>query len=281
MSRLSGDIFEYYFAHTLWLSGIQPLDSFTREKIRRLSSHLGSDRDIDVSSRKALMKAVSKFISSTLIGATAFIMMPDTSGKNADATDIRITSTCDYNISLKRNNCSIKHQRPSSLESQLKCKDNEYKPEYKAMNDKWYSQIKHHASYCEMDKNTKINMLRDFNNLYAMYINDNQCSRNNLINFLVSNEVPNKYIVKWTGKGKLTVYNCTKLVYPTTMYATVDDNYITLEFFDADDEPYLEITCRLHTAKKEITKNLSLKYDTTIKDIEKTYESEVISSGYL
>ena len=150
-----------------------------------------------------------------------------------------------------------------------------YTSAYKALNDDWFSRLSEYTQFCQIDKDMKLSMLRDFNELYAGHINTNQHRKSDLLDFLTSNKIKNKYIVKWENHH-LSIYNCAKLNVPDTIYAEVRDNYITLEFFDAECEVILEVSCRLHTAKKDITKNLSIKYDTKIANMERVYDLRVI-----
>ena len=272
-SRPSGDILEYYFAHTLCLLKVKPSDEYTKEKLIWLLEKVDASDNTTLKLRINLLKKISKFIQPLQV--ESFSLLKDTSGIRGDTTDIRLTTANgDINISLKRNNKSVKHQRPSNLSAQLGTNDN-YKLTYRALNAKWYNELQANEIFNNVPADRKILMYREFNKLYARHVNNNQQCRNTFTDFLLSNSIQNKYIVEWNSvKGTVHVYDCKALNYPHTMWAMrVDDTNIMLELFDTDDVPYVALNLRLHNASGRITKTLSIKYDTKILNMKNIYRN--------
>lgn len=278
-SRISGDIFEYYVVYVLNMMRVKTHNKYTIEKSEKLlyKMDIGTSM-ITIGKRLVLFKKISRFVK-TIGLINTYELINEHVGSIGDATDIRCwVANVPINISLKRNNHSIKHQRPSNLGRQLQMTVTviEYNLRYKNLNDKWFK-LFNVDKFSEISKIDKFRMYTEFNNLYAHYININQDCRYQYINFLLANNIQNKYIMEWKDtKNHLLIYDCKTLNYPDVMYAEVDGNNIILEFFIGDDLPYITLKLRLHNASKYITNSLSLKYDTTIIDIKNIYKTTII-----
>lgn len=175
-SRLSGDYFEYSIVAYLQSIGIKHSNIYTDEKGKKLSSKY---EFLPVGKRLSQQKKINQAILKILNTAEdilSYELINDNCGKKGDSTDIIIhTNIRDIKISCKVNNFSIKHQRPSSLPSQLNMNSilsKQYILEYKNLNDAYYQQLKEKGQFNKIEKSCIFQMYNDFNTLVfiSMYI---------------------------------------------------------------------------------------------------------------
>lgn len=265
-SRKNGDIMEHVFANYAKSSKFDPINEYTKTKTDTLYNKYHTDS-------KSLIKLINGKIDNALKDIATdklkqYELMKDTAGSRGDSSDIKFKSINDklINISCKRNNTSIKHQRPNSVHNQLSLNDEaskSFKEKYSALNKKWYDKLKNNLHFDEMTSESKMNLYTEFNELTTSYIKNTNIKK--FIEFLTS-KGENKYIAHWNDKSnKLRIYTCKDIV-AKLKDIVVDNNYITIKLYND-----VNISMRLHTASKRITKTLSLKYDTQIENIDNVY----------
>lgn len=264
-SRKNGDIMEHVFANYA-KSKYDPIDEYTITKTKSLYNkyHVESESLIKLMNNK-IDDALKDITNDKL---TQYILMKDIAGSKGDSSDIKFKSANGkfVNISCKRNNTSIKHQRCNSLHKQLDLNEDDTKSfieKYNTLNKKWYDKLENNLHFNEMTNKSKMDLYKEFNELIASYIKKNDIKK--FVEFLTS-KGENKFIAHWNDKtNRLKIYTCKDIVAKLKDIA-VDNNYITIKL-DND----VNILMRLHTASKRITKTLSLKYDTHIENIDNIY----------
>lgn len=268
-SRASGDILEYYTAQAIILHKGRPDNEFTRNKLAHLSEKLTDTNRL--SAPVAFFRKMGRFFrDKNLLG---FEFTTDNDGKLGVCSDLKLRAEeGNFNLSLKRNNHSVKAQRPSGLHKQLVPEGaTRYVAGYARFKKYWLRRLAKYSLFSEIPELERAKMYESFNHLYAKFINEYQPAET-LLTFLLSNDEPNRFMIEWNdSKARLSVYNCSKVQTPATVYAEVRKNFITLEFFDADATPFVELSLRLHNASSRITEGFAIKYDTKIVGITNVY----------
>lgn len=273
VSRASGDVLEYYTAQAIIIRGGKIDNDFTRDKLARLSDKLTVENKLIAP--VAFFCKMDKFLRDKSI--LGFEFTTDNDGKSGVTADIKVRVESlgeenTINLSLKRNNHSVKAQRPSGLHKQLPpAGATRYIAGYDRFKKYWLKRLAQYKLFSEIPEPERAKIYESFNHLYAKFINEYQPAEA-LLTFLLSNDEPNRFMLEWNdAKRKLSVYNCSKVQTPTTVYAEVRKNFITLEFFDADATPFVELSLRLHNASSRITEGFAIKYDTKIVGISNVY----------
>ncbi len=180
-------------------------------------------------------------------------------GKTSSSTEI-------LHISLKYNNLSIKHQRPSNLPSQLSLSQQasaNYRKQYTKLNESIYQKIKQYPTFnCVPDKNKIIKPIIDLaEDTFRKYCNSRVSK--NLLSYLTGGKV-NKLIlmIKDAPKQDIEMYKFTPC--DQTLYIVKRINDLNIQIIFGTDYIF---NLRLHTASSRITKSLNFKFDTTLKNM--------------
>lgn len=275
-SRSSGDRFEYHVVHFLELSGVACLDDDTKQKRCKLLNKFDIHNDTSIKERIVLFKLLNKCIFGHVTQRskiTHYKLTSEYEGKNGSVADIVLVDDQGdkFPISCKKNNMSVKHQRPSNLDKQLHLTDDDsskYRLEYKQVNDEFYNKIKECGTFNKICREIKDQLYTQVNDVVMKYINDaNTTSVQAFYKFLLS--VEEKFILQYNDNAKqLTLYDNINVQQPTKMVAKKkNDNYLIVECDNG-----VTLSLRLHNASSKVTKSLSLKYDTKILDATQTYK---------
>jgi hypothetical protein len=177
-------------------------------------------------------------------------------------------------ISCKRNNGSVKHQRPRALIQQMSLAisiETEYKAEYDKLVKQFYDE-------CTEAKRTMFNkvggaktkLYADINALVCKYIHsapdENKLA---LVKFILSASESNMVVLHYNDKKKAL-----RLLKLQTSLETIDSFSI-----QSVSSNTLQITCnnvklslRIHNAKKDITPSVSLKYDSKVLNYDEVFK---------
>jgi len=236
----------------------------TPEKRDKLISRFGgTETNIN---KDVLSKAVSKILPEL---PTHFYMTTDSDGKHGITSDVYVCSdTLSIGISCKRNNISVKHQRPRALIQHLalpKEIELQYKKEYDAFIGDFHNTCcgsDNHTMFRQVSATLKSKLYSDINALACKYVtdapNDNKL---NLIRFILSANESNSYVLHYNDKRK----SC-KMCQLAKSVDTIETFAVTCRLTN-----YLDIECngiqfslRIHNASSRRTKEVSLKYDTKL-----------------
>lgn len=265
-ARASGDCLEYYLALFLSLSGAKPKNETTKTRLSKLLGSFDSKNELSIAKRIVLNKKLDRVIKSySNKKMTEYTLNSDNAGKTGVVSDVIVhfEDGSSLPISCKRNNISFKHQRLTSFAKQCNINEIEYKTSYKNLNDKWYNDIKHHNQFCRMTEDEKMVMYSEFNMFIERYLRELTVDQvSTWYNFIMS--IERKIILHWDDKtNTFTVYDYINKPIPQAITSlNVTNNYLQVAFDNG-----VELSLRLHTASKSISKTLSLKYDTKVVNI--------------
>ena len=243
MSRKSGDQFEYRITKLIINQGVKFSDTKSKDKFNKWEPQF---------------KYVSYSIPIDFKLYTTIRLCTDKegcTGSNADM--ILINATDSLAISLKNNNLSIKHPRPSSIYKQLvKPLQVEYVDKYAALNAKYYKLAidNGYTAFEQFSANEKIKMYREFIQLLYGMCRRSRKSCISLFKFCTGVHDKNQVVIK-QQKGKITCYKCKEIDYD----GVVKIKKISYNSFHINVSGVC-IKFRIHTASKRVTKTLSLKY---------------------
>lgn len=271
-SRISGNIFEYTIASFLMGKSVKCHNEYTVKKMDIWKKTLGNELLKELNG--CLTQIFDKKI--PLINFESFSLMSDSHGGKGNNTDIAIYEKNNnvINISCKNNNISIKHQRPSGFPGQAKLEQSqEYADQYKTCNDKWFNKLKELTTFDKIDESEKMTMYQDFNDITYNYLTKcNPEQIQNYYNFLISYD--RSYIFKLNPKNKsLILYDYSIVNLPTKIIKITKYKQYLEIFFDN----HIGLKMRLHNASKRITKSISLKYDTTLININDLYKETIFN----
>lgn len=268
-SRKSGDNFEYHITKALidYNSKLEWYDEKSKIKLNKLKEKITND-DINLTKNK-----LTKLFQYLQIDKyTKIKFTQDNDGKKNNVSDIELYDNDGNKIgfSLKKNNISIKHPRPSSFDKQCNLNEatsKEYKESYAKINNILYEINKKSGTFDKISKDDKNKLYLEINNNTKKYLEILSSDEVHAFwKFLINYE--HVYILQYdTNKKQIILYNYIDIPDPKTIKSIkVEDNHIII-CFDND----INIDLRLHNASKKITKTLSLKYDTKILNHEKLF----------
>ena len=269
--RISGDSLEYNLAKVL-INEFSYIfyDTKSGEKFNKLKAKIIND-DINLTS-----KTLSKLFQDLKLNKYNKIKFTqDNDGRIGNVSDFELYGNNEHvGFSLKKNNMSIKHPRPSAFYNQCNLnKDTSirYKEDYMKCNNLWYEKIKNMNTFDKINTIMKQQLYIDFNNNTKKYLDNLSLDEiSTFWNFLIQYECV--YILKYdTHKKQIILYNYLNIMEPTKINSIeVKDNHIIIIFNNS-----ININMRLHNASKNITKSLSLKYDTKILNHEKIFTQTI------
>lgn len=198
---------------------------------------------------------------------------PDSKGKESLTADIVVSYSRDFcvNLSIKNNKFTSKHQRPMAFMDRCGINKNdivEYRKSVQKINDEFYSNFHHLQHFRSVEKDYIKTMYSDINNTVVGYIkNLDKNQVKNMFHFL--NGIDTQLYIVQNTKTYVDIYDCTNKIHVPTRVSTSLNNlgYIILEFNSKH-----KFSMRLHTASSKITKNLSLKYDTVLINVDEIYK---------
>lgn len=202
-------------------------------------------------------------------GTVEIIRISDKDAVKGDVTDIRIVSTShQYNLSLKHNNNAVKHQRPGNLFSQLginnKVEEKRYRSEITAVSNRFFVR----ASQCNTDlfkvvksydEDIILSFYDEMCDLVAATINNQPVSVEQAFDFLVGNCNFDKVII---SSDNIKVMQFSNIIKPRLLTAKkTSHNHIQLDFDNG-----FTFDMRLHTASSRfsIGKTINQKFDTRL-----------------
>jgi len=277
-SRSCGNEFEYFIARHFVNQNIPFGDVSSKEKFDRLkNANIVLPTATALSSSSWQPPPLPKYVShlDSLFAKLQFkniksiTLHPDTDGIKGRSADISLTTDTDIKyISCKNNNTSIKHPRPNALPTQTKMNiadTTAYHQEYAQLNDSYYNTFETQklTKFSDIPLADKEKMYLKFNQLTVKYIaklTGEQIAH--LFTFIMSCD--KTYIISNdTKKKKFVVYDYVNTQIPTTIKSvTCNGKNIKIEFGNN-----AKINMRIHNASKQITKTLSLKYDTKVENM--------------
>jgi len=270
-SFIKGSLFENTVIRCLKAMSISPLNQRTFNKSYQLQD-IENKHATNSAKQMNQMYKISTCLNQFIKNPTNCSYNIINDGRNGDSTDIRlIEGSSEYNFSLKHNNLSIKHQTPSNLYRQLLLTPNQtidYRKEYTMINNKYYYQWKDTMQFCNVTN--KPEAIYEVNSLVEKYINRSSLiQQNNYINFLLSLQ-ENKYIMKWNDTDETLSLIKWNIANSVITNSSIVENSLLLNLSND-----IKIKMRLHTGSKNITRRLSLKYDTTIDKLEEFFKTEI------
>ncbi len=274
-SRRNGDFFEYSIVYYLSINRINAEDD-SKESVKRLINSFDLVKTT-IAERVKLYKLIDRFFNRILKDRKikSYYLGKDNDGKEGKPEDIycKLDSDEIIGISCKRNNMSLKHQRPSSLHKFI-CEKHAktYTEEYNALNDKWKKELTIYDKWSQIPKDKKDLLYKEFNDLYMNYLTK-YVNTKDYYNFLFG--IENKIIIHWVpNKNIINIHDYTRQNIPESMTTTMDsNNKLQIEFSNN-----IKATIRLHNASSSLNGNkLSLKYDTTSKTLNLLFDNYSIS----
>lgn len=270
-NRETGDYFEYLLITTILKrkeGDVIPYNNYTKDKFLKLSCRFSHKEQGEIFIGKIHQGLLKIFDNNEIIEQYEFLQ--DVRGRYGESADIILyTNLRMLKISCKCNNLSIKHQRPSNLHEQLNLSKNDsyvYGEAYGIINDKCYNVIKDEGVFRNLSKEVKYHIYSLFNELVRIFLM--KISSSQLYKFLdyIISPGRDKYIFHANTKnGKLTIIKLQYIDYSVKIIKIVR-NSLVIEL-----DKGIKVEMRLHTASSTITKKLSLKYDTTIRNILNLY----------
>lgn len=275
-SRKSGDIFEALFALFLTESNI-PCVPESEKKYQKLTHGITLSKD-ELHCSELLQKVFKIILDDNKIHGypIGFKLPNDNLGKGsaAETADVKLLfkNGIECGISLKRNNKSLKAQRPGGLPVQLEFSETEkveFNNDYKKKIVKPFKELwKHIVLFKDLSSTVKQQLYLDVNTFQLKYINlwknsRKHISHDNYFNFLAGGKTSTIIIwnprhkklsyckAKWSSKQHFRLEECTIL--------KDRRNVIQLKFSSGH-----IFNMRLHNASSKIGKNIALKYDTVL-----------------
>ncbi len=271
-SRKSGDKFEFTIINYLEKKNITCYDQFTQNKKDKLLNKCASTLEIDLQ--------LDKFYDAYLHNKNlnTYKLASDIDGQQCKSADIILYDDENniYPISCKYNNISIKHQRPSSLYKQLALSESLsllFKKEYNDCISSIYNNLKIYKKFLDLPKNLKNNLYSQIIDLVYQYLVKISLVSTNVYrfyNFLISTDT---IIIGYDFRKKnLNIYELKNLDIPTQFIINKrKSNYLDIEFNNG-----IKISMRLHNASSIISKNISLKFDTKILNMDVLFKKTTI-----
>ena len=272
--RVTGNALEYVAAIALKKRGLHT-NQKTLDKILRLEK----DNLLLNDSKERMQSKLTNFLRIydhlEIPNTSSFAINADSRGSKGESADIVVYEadkvTC--RLSIKHNNCSLKHQRPRALHLQLQLNNDlsdTFKTQYYDINDRYYKEWKSkgYENCIDIPFQEKTILYKEINDLTISWLSkDNFAYLKTYLEFLLDFS-DNKYIIKYDlHKNKFILLKYEK---------TITDDISNIKFIQKTSFIYIilkniVVQMRLHTATTKIIPILSLKYDTTIKHIEELY----------
>lgn len=206
-----------------------------------------------------LLKYMEKFFKNIAF----FEVVDDHLGRVGISSDVYLYLECGekVGISLKRNNVSIKSQRPGGIGKQMNFTKEEkklYKKEYHNLClDIRQKHLIDKISYNELNFKNKNDMLFKVNSLYFTWIkSSSEENKRFFIKFLLGDA---DYIIKLDKLDNVNMYKTRIDQTSIISHLYVKNHLLFIKLNDG-----INLKLRLHTASLKISKTLSFKYDTTI-----------------
>ncbi len=262
-ARLAGDLLEKAVCDYLLKLG---LNCRSLERLNRLNSKDGELKDINVDVLRGILP----------IDADYFSIASDNDGRNGIVGDIIIGNANGdiVSVSCKKNNVSIKHQRPVTLWKHLNMQDRrrieEYKRKYNKIVGRFYKYCreKRFKKFADIKGGAKVKMFREVNELVAETLLSS--SKKEVIEFmkyLLSLKEPNLYILHYSESKNIVS------LYKTWFDFRDDGEDLRIRVLS---NTMMELTfqgvkllLRVHNASSRILPTISLKYDTKLCDKKK------------
>ena len=259
VSRLSGENFEFLFAHFCVQKRLLFFNRFTENKYLSLKKLHKNDNNLFPCFERVLkhMKADK---------CVKFEWISDMKGREGRSEDfVLYDGEKSISISCKKNNTSIKHQRPSNMYAHMGLSNeekNNYISKYKQLNDDWFKKTEKYQTFSFIPAQDKLQLYSEINSVVLEFLL--KAKSTTFYEFLFASNPP--FVLKNdTRKKILSVYSCVSSS-PTLVNGTMKSNALYLTYSND-----IVLKLRIHNASKNITKSLSLKYDTTIANFEKLY----------
>lgn len=213
-------------------------------------------------------------------------MLDDNMGAKGICADIVIKTHNGYSnfhISLKHTKDYAKSQRPSALPKQCGfnvIETNKYKTEYDNITTIFWNNNKHHNVFANVE-NTKEDLYQPIYELVKKYVN--KLTKNNikiLFQFLHTREYSKniKFVNILVQKKNIQLRTLNhKIQLPTRVKTFFNEKgYLVLEFNN-----HFKYVMRLHNDESKLTKNnkknIKLKFDTILQNMDKIYNTKIIS----
>jgi hypothetical protein len=263
-SRLSGDVIEKTLCDVFSKLG---LECTSVDRLTKLHTKVGGYTP------QHLLKPISEKISHIIPkDASTFSISSDHDGKKGIVSDVIIHGEgSTTGISCKRNNFSIKHQRPQALYKQLGLSDmdtQEYKTRYASIMNDFYKMCCENGwvYFKDVPVEKKQELYRNVNTLVMKtIISANAEQKTALLNYLISRDDHGYvlYVGQQDNDVRLYRYNWGDVM----QIKSVDWKDIETASTILVETDTIKISLRLHNASSRITKVVSLKYDTSIINI--------------
>lgn len=267
-SRLAGDLVEKTLCDVFRRLGLECSSPSRLHHLQMKVGHYANDK---------LMRPITCKVSRILpTDARSFTISSDHDGKHGIVSDVIVhgENGSQVGISCKRNNFSIKHQRPQALGKHLALGEAhalDYKDRYKGITTSFYDEcVKNDwRVFRAVPRDDKQDLYRRVNELVKTTIMESTEKQHaHLLNYLVSRE--DRGYVLHVGLDETEVrlfkYHWGALNSIQSVYWKNREKNSTMIVLDASS---LQLNMRLHTASSCISRSISLKYDTTIVDMDK------------
>jgi hypothetical protein len=236
---------------------------------------------VDIEKYSKLVKKLENTFKSSpfyLTSSDSFQFIHDHDGKKGISSDVTFfIKGKRIGISLKKDNSSLKAQRPGALYKQMGVDESinsmEYKNTYKSIINMIYDSFikdlkdKEHV-FNQVDTKLRLNSMYRINELYYQHLSTSSIDEKyEFLKFIIGDS---DYMIKWNSKKDLLqIYNIQTVFQDKSIEnITMRDNYIYIYITNG-----MKLSLRLHTAMSKITKNLSFKYDTILEN----YNSVILS----
>lgn len=188
----------------------------------------------------------------------------DVCGTKGDSSDIVVGGVTKFGISIKNTKSYIKSQRPSGLPTQCGIRSvsdmgRDYISKYTDVCNKFYISHINYSYFRDIDKKHIHDLYSDINMIVIDFLT--KLKMKNMVMFFEFIYSNNVQIIN--TKKSVIIYDFTKRKIPTTCDISINRGRVELKYNTG-----LVVLMRLHTASSRLTKNLSLKYDTTIQKYE-------------
>lgn len=168
-------------------------------------------------------------------------------------------------ISIKHNNCSIKHHRPGNLCFQMGInnakKRDEYRNRFAKINEKWYKRWQRYDFFSEIPSNEKFRWYREINELtLQFYQTATKRNKQSYIDFILDEKT--RYIFNVNlSKEMITVYkkqfSLKSLICESDFVLRQNSLVFVYRGMDI-------FKMRLHSSKSRVTSILGIKYDVKV-----------------
>lgn len=234
-----------------------------------------SDNLVKLKTIRACSSFISYLLETVCVGANIeFVTKPScNTGKLGECCDliINLSNNQKVNVSLKSSvtsNCfSLKHQRPENVPMHLGITDsdiiNTYKENIRTIKQQIFNLNQTVATFAEItNKDTCVYFpMTEFVMKFLKNFQHDECAAKTFFRFLIGKE-EDKIVVFYTN-NKLKCYNFSNITTPSCFSVTrLKDSTLQVAFNNR-----FTFVLRLHNASSRFTKQVSLKFDTTLPSI--------------